>query len=254
MKRAIAALLLGAALLTTSTQAVTLTLNGESLEANAAVYENTTFVSLRAVSQAIRPDAEVSWDGGKAVVSGQELELSAQPGDDTLLYNGRRLALSSLVRLENCRTLVPVRPLAALLGAKVEWNGEENLVSLTTANTLHDAGDDLYWLSHIISAESRGEPMEGKIAVGNVVMNRVHNPRFPDNIEDVLFQKNQFTPAISGSIYREPNWESVVAAKLVLDGAQVMPDALFFNAAGLRSYASRTRTYVTTIGSHAFYK
>ena len=45
-----------------------------------------------------------------------------------------------------------------------------------------------------------------------------------------------------------------MAAKLVLDGAQVTPDALFFNAAGLRSYASRTKTYVTTIGNHAFYK
>ncbi len=70
----------------------------------------------------------------------------------------------------------------------------------------------------------------------------------------MLFQKNQFTPAATGSIYREPNEESVAAAKMVMDGAQVMPNALFFNAAGLRSYASRTRTYVATIGDHAFYE
>ena len=62
------------------------------------------------------------------------------------------------------------------------------------------------------------------------------------------------SPAASGSIYRDPNAESEIAAMLVLDGAQVTPDALFFNAAGARSYASRTRTYVATIGDHAFYK
>ena len=40
---------------------------------------------------------------------------------------------------------------------------------------------------------------------------------------------------------------------LVLDGAQVVPDALFFNQVGIRCYASRNRDYVTTIGDHAFY-
>ena len=70
----------------------------------------------------------------------------------------------------------------------------------------------------------------------------------------MLFQKNQFSPASSGSIYKDPNWESQVAAMLVLDGAQVVPEALFFNGAGARSYASKHRAYVTTIGNHDFYK
>ena len=90
--------------------------------------------------------------------------------------------------------------------------------------------------------------------MGNVVMNRLNHPRFPDTIYEVLFQKNQFTPAATGSIYREPNEESVAAAKMVMDGAQVLPTALFFNAAGLKSYAAKTRTYVATIGDHAFYE
>ncbi len=119
MKKKIAALALCAALLASSAHGVSLTLNGEPLEAHATVYENTTFVSLRAVSQAIRPDAEVSWADGRATVQGEGLSLSAQPGDDAFIYNGRRLPLSSPVRLESCRTLVPVRPLAALLGAKM---------------------------------------------------------------------------------------------------------------------------------------
>lgn len=258
MKKAIAALALCAGLLASSAHGVSLTLNGEPLEADATVYENTTFVSLRAVSQAIRPDAEISWDGEKATVEGDGLSLTAQPGDDAFVYNGRRLPLSTPVRLENCRTLVPVRPLAALLGAKVEWDGENDLVSLTTANTLHDAGDELYWLSHIISAESRGEPMEGKIAVGNVVLNRVASPDFPDTIYGVIFDPRwggQFEPVRNGTIYDEPTAESVQAAAACLSGANTAGDSLYFLAPQLTEnhWAMENRTYVTTIGVHWFY-
>ena len=45
----------------------------------------------------------------------------------------------------------------------------------------------------------------------------------------------------------------MVAAKLVMDGAVSLKNVLFFNAAGLNSYASRNRPYVATIGNHAFY-
>lgn len=258
MKKTIAALALGAALLISPARGVSLTLDGAPLEANAVVYENTTFVSLRAVSQAIRSDAEVQWDGGKAIVEGEGLSLSAQPGDDAFIYNGRRLALTVPVRLENCRTLVPVRPLAALLGAKVEWDGEAGLVSLTTANTLHDAGDDLYWLSHIISAESRGESMEGKIAVGNVVLNRVASPDFPNTIYGVIFDSRwggQFEPVRNGTIYDEPTAESVQAAAACLSGANTAGESLYFLAPHLTDnhWTMENRTYVTTIGVHWFY-
>lgn len=192
-----------------------------------------------------------------------DLDLQAAAGDAYFVANGRYLYVKDGLIDLNGAVAAPVRQLAQVFNLTVDYDGENDLVLLNrqegaepylaSGDQTYD-GDTMYWLSRIINAESGNQSLEGKIAVGNVVMNRVHNPRFPDNIEDVLFQKNQFTPAISGSIYREPNWESVVAAKLVLDGAQVMPDALFFNAAGLRSYASRTRTYVTTIGSHAFYK
>lgn len=204
-----------------------------------------------------------SMDVVPADVVTADLDLQAAVGDAYLVANGRYLYVKGGLIDLNGAVAAPVRQLAQVFNLTVDYDGENDLVLLgrqegaepylASGDETYD-GDTMYWLSRIINAESGNQSMEGKIAVGNVVMNRVHNPRFPDNIEDVLFQKNQFTPAISGSIYREPNWESVVAAKLVLDGAQVTPDALFFNAAGLRSYASRTKTYVTTIGNHAFYK
>lgn len=48
---------------------------------------------------------------------------------------------------------------------------------------------DYYWLSRIISAESQGEPLEGQIAVGNVVLNRVESDQFPDTIAGVVFDQ-----------------------------------------------------------------
>ena len=96
--------------------------------------------------------------------------------------------------------------------------------------------DKLYWLSRIISAESRGEPLEGQIAVGNVVLNRVDSPDFPDTIYGVIFDDRwggQFTPVRNGTIYQEPTEQSIQAAKLCLEGVNVAKDSLYFLAPAL---------------------
>ena len=113
--------------------------------------------------------------------------------------------------------------------------------------------DSLYWLSHIIHAESGNQPLAGKIAVGNVVLNRVNSPLFPNTVYEVVFQRNQFTPVSNGSIYLEPNAESVIAAKLCLDGANTAGASLYFvnPYVAPNSWASRNRPYVATIGAHA---
>ena len=80
------------------------------------------------------------------------------------------------------------------------------------------------------------------------------SPRFPNTIYDVIFAPNQFTPVSNGSIYREPNAESVAAAKLILEGVRVGGSSLYFVNPSIspNSWAQRNRTYVTTIGAHAF--
>lgn len=188
-----------------------------------------------------------------------DLTLSAEAGDAYFVANGRHLYTKDGLIDLNGRVAAPVRQLAQVFNLSVGFDAEQGQVLLDHREGaepyLADAdydGDVLYWLSHIIYTESGNQPLEGKIAVGNVVMNRVKDPRFPNTVYDVLFQKNQFTPVSTGSIYREPNEESVLAAKLVMDGAVVTPTALFFNGVGGRAF--RGRTYVTTIGSHNFYK
>lgn len=62
------------------------------------------------------------------------------------------------------------------------------------------ADSDAYLLGAIIQCEAEGEPYEGKLAVGSVVLNRVKSSYFPNTITGVIYQKNQFSPVASGRL------------------------------------------------------
>ena len=222
----------------------------------------TTYVSLRAVAGLLAPEAAVSWENGTAWVRGDGLALSARPGDVWLTVNDRALYIPGGVLLENGRTLVPIRVLAEALGGWVDWSREKG-VTLTVGSGRAAApaytADELYWMSRIISAESRGEPLLGKLAVGTVVLNRVASGEFPDSVRDVIFDSKwgtQFQPVANGTVYDEPTAESVLAAKLVLDGARAAGDSLYFLAPDLTDnhWTMENREFVVTIGCHWFYR
>ena len=93
------------------------------------------------------------------------------------------------------------------------------------------------------------------MAVGNVVLNRVADPIFPDTVEGVLAQKNQFSTYKSGVLAAtEPSENSTIAAKLVMDGGVVEETigALYFDS-GSNSWAARNKDLIATIGGHKFY-
>lgn len=236
-----------------------------ALDAEAMVDERDGAVSVNAstVTQVVAVDTDSDGIEDAANVLTADLALFAAAGVPYFTANGRYLYAGGGITLLNDRVAVPVRLLAQVFNLTVDYDavtGQVLLAHQEGAEPYLASGQDVYdsetvvWLARIIHAESGNQSLEGKIAVGNVVMNRVNNPQFPNTLYDVLFQKNQFSPASSGSIYKEPNWESKVAAMLVLEGTQVVPEALFFNAAGARSYAYKHRTYVTTIGAHDFYR
>ena len=62
------------------------------------------------------------------------------------------------------------------------------------------ADNDRYLLANLIYCEAGGEPYEGQLAVGAVVMNRVLSSRYPDTVYGVIYQKSQFSPASSGRL------------------------------------------------------
>ena len=241
-----------------------LSVGGENLwnQASARLVEGgTTYVSLRTVAEVRAPDAQVTWENGAARVRGEGVTLAAKPGERWLTVNDRALYIPHGVLLENGRTLVPVRALAEALGGEVDWSREAG-VTLTPGSGRAAApaytAEELYWLSRIISAESRGEPLLGKIAVGTVVLNRVASREFPNNIHDVIFDTKwgvQFQPVANGTVYHEPTQESVLAAKLVLEGARAAGDSLYFLAPDLTNnhWIMENREFVVTIGCHWFY-
>ncbi|WP_207707723.1 cell wall hydrolase [Alkaliphilus serpentinus] len=119
--------------------------------------------------------------------------------------------------------------------------------------------EDLYWLSRIIHAEAQGEPYIGKVAVGNVVLNRVKSSIFPNTIKGVVFDKQhgytQFSPVIDGTIYNNPSQESIEAAKAALKGERPVGDALYFlnPTKSTNFWILENRKYSMTIGDHDFY-
>lgn len=256
MQRFFAALALGAVLLTTPAFGVDVTLDGAPLDlGESPAYEGVTYVPLRSFLTALRPTAQVSWEGDRAAAVIPALALTAKPGEAALTANGQTVELPAAVRLEAGRTLVPLRPLAGLLGLEVAWDPEMG-VALTTPGP--EAGE-LYWLSHIISAESQGECWEGQVAVGNVVLNRVESPLFPDTIYEVIFDPSwggQFEPVRNGAVYLPPTDMSLEAARACLAGENTAGDSLYFLAPDLTEnhWTMENRAYVTTIGVHWFYR
>ncbi len=110
-------------------------------------------------------------------------------------------------------------------------------------------------LVRIISAEARGESMEGQIAVGAVVLNRMESPDFPDNLQDVIYQKDQFSPVEDGSLYLTPHVRAKEAAQKALAGEDPTGGALYFynpDKAKNGEWFEQNTTPLKKIGNHVF--
>ena len=98
----------------------------------------------------------------------------------------------------------------------------------TTTSAYQADVDDLKRMAAIIYCEAGGEPYEGQLAVGTVVMNRVASPKYPDTIEGVLTQPYQFTPVGSGryaiALAKEPDPSCLRAAtEILINGKRTGP-------------------------------
>lgn len=246
--------------------AITVYVDGKKLTHSpaAVLSEETTFVPLQIISFALGADmVQTDEESGYVMIRSKGLKLIAKADEKLIMANGRCIYVPTGFKTVNGSLYVPVRVLCKAFGAQVEWDGYDSVVYITTSDTPIESAEafydenDLYWLSHIVHAEAGNDTLEGMIAVANVVLNRLNNPRFPDTIYGVVFDNSagiQFTPAYSGSIYLTPSDTAVLAAKLALDGANVAGDSLYFNRAGMNSWAAKNCILYGTIGYHDFYK
>lgn len=117
------------------------------------------------------------------------------------------------------------------------------------------SSSDVALLAKVISAEARGEPYEGQVAVGAVVLNRVASPSFPNSVSGVVYQPGAF------SAVTDSNWSATVtnsaksAAQDAINGWDPTGGALYYyNPAKTSNQWIRTRPVVKTIGNHVFAK
>lgn len=228
--------------------------------------DGTTYIALRAFAEA-QGVTGISYDAATrtATVKATGLALSVRDGEHLLRVNGRCFYMDMPARiLGDGSFYLPVRPLARAFGASVEWNAASRSVRVGGKTTFPESGDSyydagtLYWLSRIISAESRGEPFLGQVAVGNVILNRVRDPAYPDSVYGVIFDRKygtQFTPSVNGTIYNTPTASAVEAAKVCLEGYSVSEKILYFYepAIAVSSWIGKNRPYAFRIGAHYFY-
>ena len=257
MKRRFFVGLLAAASLCLPVQAARpagLQVDGELLQTAAYVEEGVTYAPLRDLLDALG-GWTVWWDGSAARAVSEGASLSAEPGG-VLTVNGTRYPC--VVDVVDGRTYVPLRLTAEALGGSVRWDPWLDGAAVTSPGAEHDAMD-YYWLARIIHAESGGEALEGQIAVGNVVLNRVSSEDFPDSVPGVIFDDEngvQFEPVSNGSVTKEPTELSREAARRALAGENTAGDALYFFAPALSqgTWIDSSRAYRQTIGCHRFYR
>lgn len=117
----------------------------------------------------------------------------------------------------------------------------------TESSAAEVSSSDLDLLAALIYCEAGNQPMEGKIAVGQVVMNRVASSSFANTIHDVIYESGQFTPAYSGQlagvIGSAPS-DCYDAALAAMNGEGTVGGALYFNTGSGKG---------TKIGAHQFY-
>ncbi len=245
---------------------IDITVNGDYIKTSVRPYikNSLTYVPIRFVSEAIGCD--VDWTGEAAIIRGEKT-IILYPGRDYAVVDGETEKLDGGAELVSDRTFVPLRFVAETLGCEVNWDANYYCVEIEKedidvnedciTNPEYDR-DSIFWLARIIESESGGEIMEGKIAVGNVVLNRVESKAFPNTIYGVIFDDAygiQFQPVMNGTVYNEPSQDSYIAAKLALSGSNTAGESLYFlnPRKSTNFWIMYNREYLCSIGNHDFY-
>lgn len=254
------ALLLAFFLLAADARAEEITVTVADTTVPAFAEDGVTYVQLSSLLYALG-GWETQWDSCVRTASAETelFTLDVPIQQNYVLANGFPFEVNGGNLLRTGRTYVPLRGIASLLGAEVDFTDWETPVEIRSVETESWTDEDLYWLSRIISAESQGECLAGQIAVGNVVCNRAASNEFPNTIKEVIFDTKdcvQFEPVSNRTVYNEPTEQSVLAAQLVLAGANTVGDSMYFFAPALSEglWIRTNRPYHMTIGCHMFFR
>jgi len=144
-----------------------------------------------------------------------------------------------------------------IIVANSELNNELIEINNNTSINNNITQDEIELMAKLVAAESIGEPYTGKVAVASVVLNRVSNPKFPNTIENVIFQKNAFSCVKNNTLNSYPNEECYKAVHEAINGSDPTNKALFFynpKIATCNWMKHTNKVNKLTIGHHTFFK
>ena len=238
------------------------------LEYTAYMVDGMVYVPLRSFFTPLKMGAVVSHGADRqsmvvrftAPEDGRNCRLQAKAGNCYLLINDRAVYLGRDVLALDGNLLAPMAGLCDAFGIGVQqledgWALDTRDLRVCADGAAVYNERDLRWLSHIINAEAGNQSMEGQICVGNVVLNRVKDSRFPDTVEAVIFAPNQFCPVKSGTIWCTPDEDAVIAAKLCLEGVNLAGESIYFvnPVTGSTRWFRENLTFAMSVGDHDFY-
>lgn len=124
-------------------------------------------------------------------------------------------------------------------------------ISVGTIPSATEANINL--LARIISAEARGEPYTGQVAVGAVILNRIEHPSFPDSLAGVIYQNGAFTAVVDGQFNQPVSSSAYNAARDALNGWDPCGGAIYYyNPSKTSNAFMHGRPIITVIGGHRF--
>ena len=126
-------------------------------------------------------------------------------------------------------------------------------LGISVSETKQSNSGDVDLLARLISAEARGEPYSGQVAVGAVVLNRVASPSFPNTMSGVIYQSGAFTCLQDGQFWGSVADSAYKAARDAINGWDPSGGAIYYyNPNTATSSWIWSRPVITVIGKHKF--
>ena len=246
---------------------ITIKFNDAMIGTDAAPYieDGRVFVPLRLIAELSGMDVNYYPDEKRITITGRNKNIELRICSNIISVNGIEKYIDAQPVINNGRTMIPLRAVSENLGIDILWDTSTLSVLLFKEGARipdgfvqerHYTDEDLLWLSRIVTAETGWQSFDAKLAVANVVLNRVKTKIFPNTIYGVIFDTNytvQFPPAHKdGFTCLIPTTESIVAAKMALEGVNNADECLFFNYVPFRS-KSINDLYAIYDGEYFYY-
>jgi N-acetylmuramoyl-L-alanine amidase len=166
------------------------------------------------------------------------------------LYNGR---VDGIFGIQTKNAVIAFQKQRGLTADGIAGPRTLSSLGISSGGSSGSSSSDIDLLARVISAEARGEPYNGQVAVGAVILNRVSHPSFPDTLAGVIYQPGAFTCMSDGQINQPVSDSSKRAARDAINGVDPSGGAIYYyNPQTATSDWIWSRPVITVIGKHKF--